>query len=443
MGRISAETKLMLVFLVPVAVIMILHYMVTGFVVYNDGRGYYSYLRSMVIDKDINFTNEWTYYNTTYSKFSAIQRVENIPSVKTKKGYLENIYLIGNAIMWAPFFLAAHALALLLNIAGLHVRADGFGFLYEAGIGIASLVYGLLGALLIYKLCRKWFEKKTALLATVAVWYGTAFFWYQSIEPSMSHINSMLTVTLFVYIWYTTLGLGKRTKLQWLLLGVLLGLVYLIRQQDALIGFLPGLELLKSLAGKLSFANLRKTVINSGLLGIGFLGMIFPQMLLWKEMYGSYIVNTYASSVKYNFYQWTAPQLLPLLLSTEAGLWRVPLLPLSMVGLFLFAKRIKGAAWYFLVPVAAQLLLTTSWSAWLNGYGLRFLLGMSVFFALGTAELIRIARIKAGMKPVYAAVAILVAANFVNMLAVMLKEVTSKVPLSEIPGTLIRALIGS
>jgi len=233
----SSEFKLLLVFLVPVAALLVLHYFMTGFVVYNDGRDYYAYLRSAVIDHDINFTNEWAYYNSAHSRFSSQQRADNFPQT-TKTGYLENIHPIGSAIMWSPFFLTAHAASLLLNFAGLPVRTDGYGFLYEMSIGIASLIYGFLGTWLVYKFCRKWFERKTALLATIAVWYGTAVFWYHSVEPSMSEMNSIFLIALFANFWYNTMW--KRTKVQWLLLGLLLGLIFLVRHQEILLGLLPG-----------------------------------------------------------------------------------------------------------------------------------------------------------------------------------------------------------
>lgn len=420
----------MLVLLVPVAAILLVHYFMTGFVVYNDGRGYYTWLRSAVIDRDVNFTNEWTYYNTTHSKFASGQRAESVSSLKTPKGYMVNIYLIGNAIMWAPFYLTAHAASLLLNAAGFAVRTDGYGFLYEMSVGIASLIYGFLGAWMIYKFCKKWFESKTAVLATIAVWYGTAFFWYHAAEPSMSHMNSIFLTALFTHLWYNTLG--KRTKVQWLALGLLLGLIYLVRQQEVLLGLLPAFELIKRLAKKVNFDTIRKTAIASALLGIGIFIITLPQMLIWKRMYGSYLVYSYGDPETLKYWYWTMPQILPLFFSQAAGMWRVPIMLLSIIGLFLFAKRVKGVAWYFAAVVLAQVLIVSAWTGWPIGYGVRYLLGMSIFFALGAAQLIRMLRSRLSMKAICAIVFLLILANFINMLIVMLTEITSRIPLSEV-----------
>lgn len=437
MKKLSPEIKWLLIFMVPVAAFLILHYYMTGFVIYNDGRGYYMYLRSAVIDQDINFTNEWAYYNSENSSFSAQQRAINYPE-QTKTGYLENIYLIGNAIMWAPFFLTSHLLSLMLNSAGLPLRVDGYGAMYELSVGIASMVYGFLGLCLIYKFCRKWFDRKVALLATITAWYGTAFFWYHSIEPSMSHMNSIFLISSFTYLWHNTLY--KRTKLQWLFLGALLGMIFLVRQQEILMGMLPAFELIRKLTRTPSIEAVKKIALSCALLLAGILLVTFPQMLAWKEMFGSYIVFSYGGPATAEIFYFTTPQLIPMIISPEAGMWRVPAMLLSIIGLFFFARRVKGAAWYFLAAVVAQAIVISAWTGWNISYGIRYFLGMSIFFALGAAELIQRLRYRIGMKAIYAAIAILIAANFLNMLAVMLTEITSRVPLSEVIRLLIEKI---
>ncbi len=439
------ETKLLLLLTVPVAIVMLIHYFMTGFVIYNDGRGYYLYLRSAVIDRDINFSNEWAYYNSAYSKFSSEPRAVNLPRI-TKTGHTEDIHLIGNAIMWSPFFLAAHAASLLLNSTGLPVKADGYTFLYEMSIGIASLIYGFLGMWLIYKFCRKWFEKGTALLATIAVWYGTAAFWYHAVEPSMSHMNSLFLIALFTSLWYNTLE--KRTKAQWLMLGLMLGLIYLVRQQEIVLGLLPAFEVAKSILKKIDFKRARtliKNAANAATFGVGMLIALLPQMLVWKRMYGSFMVFTYGNTVLtyrdttgVEIPLWTIPQLIPILFSLESGMWRVPLLALSIAGVFLFAARVRGIAWYFLAIVITEFILTASWTGWTNGYGIRLLVGMSIFFALGAAELIERLKKKLGVRVTRTAVFLLIAANFVNMVIVMLSEVSSRIPLGDVQRLLIK-----
>lgn len=432
MIKTSREIKMLAALLLPVILVLILHQSLTGFIIYNDGIGYYIYARSAVIDKDLDFMNEWKYYESQQSRFSNVSRGIEIPEIRTPKGLVDNVFLIGNAVMWLPFFLAAHAITLLLPL-----EANGYSILYELGIAAANLIYGFLGILLTYKFCRKWFGRKTSFFAVFAVWYGTAAFWFHSIEPSMAHTNSLFLGALFVYLWHDTLG--KRTKLQWLALGALLGLMFLVRQQEILFGILIAFEFLKKLIGRFDLKQIKGIAAESAAFGTGLIAALIPQILAWRYLYGRFFVYSYGNINQY--WNWTFPQLVPFLLSAESGVWRIPVLLASITGLFLFASRVKGVAWYFTAVVLADILLTISWTGWVDGYGIRFLIGMSVFFALGAAEIIERLRTRIGMKWVYAIFALLIAANFVNMLLFLLGEVTSKVPLSEIPRVLINAIL--
>lgn len=440
----SPETRVLLLLLVPVALVMLLHYLATGFIIYNDGMGYYVWVRSAVIDRDLNFSNEWSFYNSSYSKFSSEPRGINAPTEITPKGYMENLYPIGNSVMWAPFFLAAHFTSGILGAVGLPVRADGYNALYEAAIGLASLFYAFLAMLLIYRFCRKWFDPKTSLLATTAVWYGTAVFWYNAIEPSLSHINSLFLNALFIYLWHSTLG--KRTKLQWLLLGLIAGMIYLVRQQDILIMLLPALETLKQLRSKIDspvdFRQIGKMAAERAMFGLGLLVNLIPQMLIWKRTHGSYLPNTYSKHYAIGHFEFfrILDNAKKFLTHHSEGIWRMPLLLLAIAGVLLFAKRVKGIAWYFLAVVAVQVYLTFSWTAWTNGYGIRYLIGISPFLALGAAEVIHRLRVRLPMKAIYAGLILLIAINFVNMALTLLAQVITKTPIREIPTVLIGML---
>src|SRR5438552_1720015 len=72
---------------------------VDGQLLGSDGVYYYVYLRSLVIDHDLDFTNEYTYYH-----------VSTATAPKTPTNLAPNKYAIGPALLWMPFFLAAHVL---------------------------------------------------------------------------------------------------------------------------------------------------------------------------------------------------------------------------------------------------------------------------------------------------------------------------------------------
>ncbi len=141
----------------------------------NDHTGYYSitridpgddtrihaYLRSMVIDYDIDFFNEKGLWN----------RFDLTPT-----GYIFNfMYSIGSAILWLPFFLVGHLIAHFYSLLGYPVTTDGYSFPYLVMTGIGSAIYVFLGIILCYDLLKNFFSENVALVTSHVVWLGTHF----------------------------------------------------------------------------------------------------------------------------------------------------------------------------------------------------------------------------------------------------------------------------
>jgi hypothetical protein len=130
---------------------------VDGQLIGSDGAYYYVYVRSLVIDHDLNFANEYAYY-----------RLSAITNGPTPTGLAPNKYAIGPALLWMPFFLAAHLIALVGRALGFGIVADGYGYLYQAAISIGSIVYGTLGFWLAY-LCARRLSSQVATLTAVVL----------------------------------------------------------------------------------------------------------------------------------------------------------------------------------------------------------------------------------------------------------------------------------
>ena len=126
--------------------------------VYGDGIYYYSWLRSIVVDGDINFANE-------YVAFGADQQL-------TVKGLLGNIYSVGPAIMWLPQFLLTHRL----------LNSTGFTLPYQLTVGLTSVLYALVGLFLLYQTLAKLFPKTTARLTILTIAFTTNVFFYGSLD---------------------------------------------------------------------------------------------------------------------------------------------------------------------------------------------------------------------------------------------------------------------
>src|SRR5260221_14238232 len=91
-----------------------------------DGVGYYAYLRSALIDHDLNFENDYFAGNKSFvmSRFDAQGHL--LPEMYTKTGHVENHFTVGPAILWAPVLVTVHVSVFLLDLFGEHMAADGF-----------------------------------------------------------------------------------------------------------------------------------------------------------------------------------------------------------------------------------------------------------------------------------------------------------------------------
>ena len=197
----------------------------------NDHTGYYSitridpgddtrihaYLRSMVIDKDIDFFNEKGLWN----------RFDLTPT-----GYTFNfMYSIGSAILWLPFFLAGHLIAHFYSLLGYPVTTDGYSFPYLVMTGIGSAIYVFLGVLLCYDLLKNFFSEKVALITSHVVWLGTHLPFYAFIRSRMAHANEYFMTLLLLYVWF---HIRKKltSPIYLFLFGLLTGLYSITRIND-------------------------------------------------------------------------------------------------------------------------------------------------------------------------------------------------------------------
>ncbi len=136
----------LLIFLLSILVYLF-RFQTTGFGVYGDGLGYYSYDRSVFFDHDLNFNNEFSVWQHQYSKM--FNQVRMLPSVKV------NQWNAGSAIIWIPFFLFGHLTALLLNLLKFPVAINGYSWPYELAVGIGNIGLGVAALFLLLDLGKK------------------------------------------------------------------------------------------------------------------------------------------------------------------------------------------------------------------------------------------------------------------------------------------------
>lgn len=354
-----------------------------GQLIGSDGIGYYSYVRSLVLDQDLDFTNEYTYYlgSATQSGLTPIGRPANK-------------YALGPAILWMPFFLVAHGIALLATMVGVPIAADGFGYLYQAAISIGSIVYGTLGFWLAFTCARRFFSQASALTAIVLLWFSSNAVYYMIFEPSMAHMTSLFSVALVFTMWFCWFREHTYPPLPHaLLLGAAGGLVMLVRLQDAFLLLVPYGYLIYRLiqaVWKKQYQEARHWLWLGMLVAVSTIIVFLPQLLVWQRLYGTWITSPYASDHIPAFY-WTMPQIGKVLFSSFHGLflWH-PVYLLALGGLIVVGRRSLWLAFALVGALAVQVYLVAAWWAWWQGdsFGGRMFLNAMWIWTLGLSGLL-------------------------------------------------------
>lgn len=184
----------------PLALLFLLttlHLFILGFAGFNlgprgDGVGYYAYLRSMALDGDLELGDEYAVFAGRGERVA--QLMANRP--RTETGRAPNIWPIGAPILWLPFFLVGHLLALLLAWAGTGVAVDGYSSPYITLLSFGNASYGFLALALSYAVCRRFYNRPVALLATLAIWFATSLTEYMYVHTTLSHPASTFTIAL-------------------------------------------------------------------------------------------------------------------------------------------------------------------------------------------------------------------------------------------------------
>ncbi len=191
--------------------------------VHGDGIGYYAYLRAPIIQHNLRFEQDWLHGNPGFVQQRTGVGDRLAPDQYTETGYINNHFTVGPAILWAPFFVLAHATVLLADWFGANIPADGFSLPYRAIVAFGSAFYAFCGLLLSYVLARKYVNASWALLATLAIWGGSSLPVYMYFNPFWSHAHSVFVVALFLWYWDHTRP--SRKMGQWFLLGLISGLM--------------------------------------------------------------------------------------------------------------------------------------------------------------------------------------------------------------------------
>jgi hypothetical protein len=276
---------------------------------------------------------------------------------------------IGTSLFFLPFFAAAYFLSLIFQL-----PLDGHSIMFQVLITIGTLFYLITG---LYYLSRflKLYKIPDWIICTVlvAVVFSTSIFYYTVRAPGWSHIVTFTLVSFLLYhsrkIYF---GYDSRDVL---LIIVAFSLLFWTRPTDSIIIFTAPF-----LAGgwKNFIATLRQFVENRKLVLTAVALATIPmicQLLMYKLQTGNFIIWSYGKGERFDFLN---PKLEEVLFGYAKGLFPyTPVCLLSSIGFISLFKRSKSQFFCFLIYMAVNAYIISSWWSW--NYGLTF--GARAFIA--------------------------------------------------------------
>ena len=341
-----------------------------------DDTGYYAFLRSAFFDGDFDFINEGNYVHI--EKF-------------TSTGYVFNNWQIGQSLLFLPFFLVGHLVALIYNGLGYGVSTDGYSVPYYMATAIASQTYLFTGLLLLFNILKKRFRGTVALMATLAIWLGSPLIYYTFIRQRMAHTAEFFMVVVFLWAWLK--ARNSEDYFKHALLGGILGFLCMVRLLDIgflVLYFIDQIFLLKS-KQDISLSVKARTLLNRmASFGILFVLVLLPQLLTWNQLNGIPLPSRHVNFVNQGLADFSLLLFLEkaysLFFSPQWGLLlSAPLMVFGLIGVFLgngIAKEFRAGLGAYLSCLFLMVILYPESS---DSYGHRHLTSTLPILAWGLA----------------------------------------------------------
>jgi hypothetical protein len=350
-----------------------------------DGVGYYAYARAPLIEHSLDFTHDYQFANESFRQPCFDENGQIRTACRTRTGHLENHFSVGPAMLWSPFLLATHVGVLLARTTGAGVAANGFSLPYRYAMAFSTGLYGFLGLWLSFRLASKYVAPVCAFIATLAIWWSSSLPVYMYFNPSWSHAHSAFVCALFLWYWDATRE--SRSTVQWVVLGLITGLmldVYYANLMIVSVVAVEGVWKYRDIrSSNASPSALLQLLSRQALFGLVVCVAMIPTFVSRAIVYGGPLESGYISI---RDYLWHSPVFFGVLFSSEHGLisW-TPVLALAIVGLFLFAFRVPKAGVPLVSALIAFYLFISLYPDWagISSYGNRFFISLTPIFILG------------------------------------------------------------
>ncbi|KKQ43380.1 MAG: hypothetical protein US60_C0003G0024 [Microgenomates group bacterium GW2011_GWC1_37_8] len=402
--------------------IFLLHYIIAGQAVYGDGVGYYSYLHSIVIDGNIDTTNEYKHIYTPVNNNSL--NPKDSPDVQIIKasndGRAENHFGMGVAILLLPFFIIANTLSIILNFIGIPVPTHGYSDIYQIITGVGAVLYIISGLFILEKLISHYIKDEfSGKLTITAIFFATNLLYYGSFDVINSHFASFFLSTLFFYILFIHKNDIKKTAS----LGFITGFILSVRPQDALVAVIWIIYALNNYKkNNKYYKKFGKELLVFLLFAfLGSLALVYN----WTYTYGNplnhpYLQATYQYMVNSNL------RLLDSFFNTSTGLLSttpILIIPLIYFIYLIFSKKANIQIILLSIFFTLQYIVITLQGGWqAAAYGGRMYISTLPFFAFLLAEFLRELTLKYGKRLSLILVSVFILINLLNIAQFLLFE---------------------
>jgi hypothetical protein len=331
-----------------------------------DPMGYYIYLPSIFIHHDIVSLKQTA---QTLFSYKVYPPNSNSPCgiaecYVTPTGNSVIKYTLGAAILQAPFFAIAHGIAYIGGY-----TTDGFSLPYVFMNGLSILIYSLLGLFFIGKVLSRFVSDSATALTLLAIALGTNLFAQQINMGAMSHPSLFF---LYAVLLYATIQVFDSKKLNYTyLIAIALGLIACIRPNEIVVAvfpFLYGVYSIKTWKERSTWIFQNRMLLFKAI--ALFLLPIFPQLLYWKLVSGSWLFYSYGNEG----FDFLHPHILDGLFCFKNGwLSYTPIMFFALIGMVLMHNKNKKILLPLLTFLAIHIYVINCWWCWhyVNGFGNR------------------------------------------------------------------------
>lgn len=192
-----------------------------------DVSGYYWYLPSVFIYHDLKLQS---FKDSVLTKYHPTDNFQQ--AMKLDNGNYVMKYSSGLAIMYLPFFTAAHASAEILGY-----PRDGFSRPYQFAIQFGAFLVSIIGLWFFRRLFLFYYSDVVVSVLLILLVLGSNYLEYAAIDGGMSHC---WLFTVYVLILLNTHYFYQSFRIKYAIrLGLLIGLATLTRFTDVIACIIP------------------------------------------------------------------------------------------------------------------------------------------------------------------------------------------------------------